>query len=243
MELFTPTFFIITYLSTPLGPNRTQPGLSLKPTVLAFLFLTHYWKLYHHGVRSDSHAIVPFIGALFNIVNGSLLGSYLSAQTTIFYLIHEKSSWTFWIGVFLWFLGFMRNTTHKHELFHYAALTRVEWTQWRKLKSTGNNKKRKEEKKSGQEVHYMITEGSALACISYPNYLFEWIEWLGFAIASAPPPFSFQSFPSSLTFSFFYLLTAPPQLWLPSLTPPYIFLIHLFCFLVPPWSTDSQATA
>ena len=227
VELFAPMFFIITYLSAPLGPTRTKPGLSLKPTVLPFLFLAHYLKLYYSvsrpGLRSDSRVKVPLIGALFNIVNGSLLGSYLSAETTISYLI-QKSCWTFWIGVTLWFLGLTRNMTHNHEiLYHYTASS---WIEWSNPKVTGNNKKRRKGRK-GREVH-CITGGPALACISSPNYLFEWIEWLGFAIASAPLPFSFQSSPSSLTFSLLSLLTSAPQLWLPSLTPPYIFLIHLY---------------
>jgi len=94
-------------------------------------------------------------------------------------------------------------------------------------------------------VYHMVKEGSIFTCITYPNHHFECIEWLGFAIASAPLPFSFQSSPSSLTV---FTLTSPllSQFWLLSLTPLYIFLIHLIFFVLP-WAyrvkTSQRPTA
>jgi 3-oxo-5-alpha-steroid 4-dehydrogenase 1 len=215
MEIISPIFFISTYLSSPLSPSPTNLNVPLKLTILPLLFVTHYLNralispLVLTPSRSKSHILVPLVGVLFNITNGSLLGSYLSSETTISYLIHQKPSSTFWLGIGLWLVGFVGNVYHDEILFRIR----------RKAESKG---KYKEE--TGQ--HYAIPTGGLYTFISYPNYLCEWLEWLGFAIAAAPFPVLLDFTPSSV-------LTTPSQRWFPSLTPPYIFLISLICLMLP----------
>ena len=214
MEIFAPIFFILTYLSSPLSPNRTDLSFSLKTGLPPLLFLAHYLNralispLLLTPSRSKSHILVPLTGILFNVTNGSLLGSYLSSETTMSYLIHQKSSRSFWLGIGLWLFGFVGNLYHDEILFKIR----------RKAKSKGKFKQ-----ESGE--HYAIPTGGLYTWISYPNYFCEWLEWLGFAIATAPLPFPISVTPSSLLSS--------SQLWLPTLTPPYIFLINLICLMLP----------
>lgn len=213
MEIFAPTCFILTYLSSPLSPHLS-PTFSLKLSLLPLLYLTHYLNralispLLLTPSRSKSHILVPLVGILFNTVNGALLGSYFSSESTISYLLHEKSTSTFCLGVGLWLVGFVGNIYHDEILFSIR----------RKAISKGKFKQ-----ESGE--HYAIPTGGLYAFISYPNYFCEWVEWLGFAIAAAPFPFPIDLTPSSLL--------APSQQWLPSLTPPYIFLINLICVMLP----------
>lgn len=215
MEIFAPAFFILAYFSAPLNSVEFIPNHSLKLVLLPLLFLTHYLNralispLVLTPSRSKSHIVVPLVGIMFNVTNGSLLGSYLSSESAISYVIHQKTTRTFWLGVVLWFIGFVGNIYHDEILFSIR----------RKAKSKG---KYKEE--SGE--HYAIPTGGLYTFISYPNYLCEWLEWFGFAIAAAPFPFPTNITPSSL-------LTSPSQLWLPSLTPPYIFLINLIFLMLP----------
>jgi len=215
MEVFSPIFFIFTYLSSPLCSNQTDQKFSLKLSLLPLLFLAHYLNrslispLLLTPSRSKSHILVPLVGILFNIINGSLLGSYLSSETTISYIIHQKPTPTFWLGVGLWLAGFVGNIYHDEILFRIR----------RNAKSKGKHKE-------GTGEHYAIPTGGLYSFVSYPNYLCEWLEWLGFAIAAAPPPFPIDFTPSSI-------LTTPSQRWLPSLTPPYIFLINLICLMLP----------
>jgi len=210
MELFAPMSFILTYFS-----HRTSLDLSLKAILPPLLFLTHYLNralispLVLTPSRSKSHILVPFVGILFNLVNGFLLGSYLSSDPTISYLVHQKPAGTFWLGAGLWFAGFVGNIYHDEILFRIR----------RKVSSKGKDKHQNGE-------HYAIPTGGLYSLVSYPNYLCEWLEWLGFAIASAPFPFPMDLSPSSL-------LASPSRLWLPSLTPPYIFLINLVFLMLP----------
>lgn len=211
MEIFAPTFFILTYLSSPLSPDRTDlSGFSLKTGLPPLLFLTHYLNralispLLLTPSRSNSHILVPLVGILFNVTNGSLLGSYLSSETTMSYLTRQKSSRAFWFGIGLWLLGFVGNVYHDEILFRIR----------RKAKSKGKFKQ-----ESGE--HYAIPTGGLYTWISYPNYFCEWLEWLGFAIATAPLPFPISVTPLS------------SQPWFPTLTPPYIFLVNLVCLMLP----------
>ncbi|KAJ3792583.1 hypothetical protein GGU11DRAFT_693237 [Lentinula aff. detonsa] len=57
--------------------------------------------------RSRSHVIVTFAEILFNISNGSLMGTYLSSPAAHVYLSGPRPS--FYIGLCVWALGLAGN--------------------------------------------------------------------------------------------------------------------------------------
>ncbi|KIM82634.1 hypothetical protein PILCRDRAFT_7975, partial [Piloderma croceum F 1598] len=65
--------------------------------------------------------------------------------------------------------------------------------------------------------HYAIPHGYLYKYISYPNYLCEWLEWLGFALAAAPLPYPLN--PSS-----------PPTI---AIAPPWIFFLGEVLLMAP----------
>ena len=51
------------------------------------------------------------------------------------------------------------------------------------------SEKKKTSSPQKEQEHYAIPHGYLYTYISYPNYLCEWLEWLGFALAAAPLPY------------------------------------------------------
>ena len=95
MELVAFVTFTYTYIHSPLSPKAfgTSPPLTPThpPTFLAALFLTHYLNRalispLRTPSRSNSHLIVVLSAVVFNILNGSLLGAYLSSPAASVYL-------------------------------------------------------------------------------------------------------------------------------------------------------------
>ena len=192
MELVSPSAFVYAYLHSPLSPLTfgTSPSLSIgnPSAALAGLFLIHYSNRavlspLRTPSRSKSHVIVVLSAIVFNLVNGSLLGAYLSSPEGLSYLAGAYERPRFWFGMLLWAAGFVGNIVHDEVLLNI-----------RRKKQAEDAKKAAEqiakEKKKGE--HYAIPYGLLYRYISYPNYFCEWIEWLGFALAASPLP-SFQS--------------------------------------------------
>jgi len=207
MELISPSAFIYAYVHSPLSPLAfgTSPPLGIEnpSAVLACLFLVHYLNRailspLRTPSRSKSHAIVTLAGIMFNIVNGSLLGAYLSSPEGLAYLSWAYQRPCFWLGVFMWGAGLVGNIVHDEILLNI-----------RRKKQAEDAKKTPEqlanEKKKGE--HYAIPHGLLYKYISYPNYFCEWIEWLGFALAASP-------FPSFEGWGAFMATVAPPFLFL-----------------------------
>jgi len=208
MELFAPSAFVYSLLQAPFaslptsgiskvfskleGTQRTNfdqfsllPSLSTlstlssKQRVLASLFLVHYANralispLRTPG-RSPSHLVVVLCAVVFNIVNGSLMGSYISSDECHSFL-KSSSDARFWFGVALWGAGFIGNIVHDEILLNIR----------RRQQSAASKKSDEGGKK---EMHYAIPHGLLYKFVSYPNYLCEWVEWMGFALAAAPDP-------------------------------------------------------
>ncbi len=208
MELFAPSAFVYSLLQAPFtslptsgiskvfsklgGTQRTNfdqfsllPSLSTlstlssKQRVLASLFLIHYANralispLRTPG-RSPSHLVVVLCAVVFNIVNGSLMGSYISSDECHSFL-KSSSDARFWFGVALWGAGLIGNIVHDEILLNI-----------RRRQQTAASKKSDEGGK--KEMHYAIPHGLLYKFVSYPNYLCEWVEWMGFALAAAPDP-------------------------------------------------------
>ncbi|KAG6809842.1 hypothetical protein H0H92_014534, partial [Tricholoma furcatifolium] len=82
--------------------------------------------------------------------------------------------------------------------------------------------------------HYSIPQGGLYSLVSYPNYLCEWIEWAGFALAAAPIPFPTLSLnPFSPFEALKAVIQAPASSFAPMLTPPYIFLLNEVLLMLP----------
>lgn len=204
MELVSPAIFIYAYLNSPLSPLTfgTSPPLSIDnpSATLACLFLTHYLNRailspLRTPSRSKSHAIVVLAGTVFNIVNGSLMGSYLSSPEGLSYLAGAYQRPRFWLGVLIWAAGFIGNIVHDEILLNI-----------RRKKKAEDAKKTSEQTTKKKGEHYAIPHGLLYEYISYPNYFCEWIEWLGFALAASPLP-SFESWGA------FLATIAPPFLF------------------------------
>lgn len=76
------------------------------------------------------------------------------------------SDWKFWLGIGAWAIGFASNIWHDEILLNI-----------RRSKSTKSS--------SGPKPRYEIPYGGLYSLISYPNYLSEWFEWFGFAVAAS----------------------------------------------------------
>lgn len=110
--------------------------------------------------------------AVFNILNGTLMGTWLGGRTSHLTAtsgaVPEAAMGTslFWVGVTLWALGFAGNLISDEILYN--------------LRKPG---------KDGQaKPRYSIPQGflysHPIGGISFPAYFCEWIEWLGFALAA-----------------------------------------------------------
>ncbi|KAI0318214.1 3-oxo-5-alpha-steroid 4-dehydrogenase-domain-containing protein [Amylostereum chailletii] len=196
MELPSPASFLTTLAIHPFSRNSFPLPPAFAPqTLLAALYLIHYLNRaiispLRTPSRAPSHLLVVLASYCFNIPNGFLLASYLSASSTSIYLQNAFASPRFWLGVTMWALGFVGNVVHDEILLDIR----------RKAKAKGKGREVTDGKKSPSVgEHYAIPQGLLYQYISYPNYFCEWIEWLGFAIAASPSP-DLRLLPSVATF-------------------------------------------
>jgi 3-oxo-5-alpha-steroid 4-dehydrogenase 1 len=227
MELPSPLAFIYTFYTSPLSAKSMPIQWNSPNTILALCFLVHYANRaivnpLRTPSRSKSHIIVPLSAITFNLINGSLIGSYLSSPYAHKFL-NARSPTLFYVGLTLWAFGFIGNIMHDEILLDIR----------RKANSKGKGKA-----KAGE--HYAIPQGGLYTLVSYPNYLCEWIEWLGFDIAASPFPFALDSISIASIFSSlldpkFYttILKEPGYLFAPNLSPPWIFLISEILLMLP----------
>ncbi|KAH6912659.1 3-oxo-5-alpha-steroid 4-dehydrogenase 1 [Coprinopsis sp. MPI-PUGE-AT-0042] len=250
MEIVSPITFIYAFLISPLTFYTPALPAPMSPQALMCgCFLVHYLNRailspLRTPSRSKSHLSVFLSGAAFNLANGYLMGSYLSSPMARIYLggsdVWQRPS--FVIGITLWLLGFIGNIAHDEILLNIRRRAMA-----RKEKDAAEKKKKG---KSGEEAkgeHYGIPQGLLYKYISFPNYFCEWIEWLGFALAAAPPPAdlaftsptAFLSSLSHVILPFFTLsgwkgmINAPPYAFAPMLFPPWIFLLNEIVLMFP----------
>lgn len=239
MEIVSPIAFFYSLKSAFLNPqNPGLPSIWSPRGILTAIYLIHYANRaiispLRTPSRSKQHIIVSIAGISFNILNGSLMGSYLSSPSALAWFQSPQipQQVEFKIGLVLWALGFVGNVVHDEILLELR----------RKANSTGKTR----EPSNGQrkEEHYGIPHGLLYRYISYPNYFCEWIEWFGFALCAAPLPFNL----SSLSFSTIVTMLSPIQLFstiktvieepaanfAPSLSPPWIFLLNEIVLMFP----------
>ena len=230
MELVSPMAFIYSFYISPLSAREAPLQWNSPNTILALCFLLHYANRaiinpLRTPSRSKSHIIVPLAAIGFNFINGSLMGSYLSSSDARDFL-SARSPTSFYVGLVLWAFGFIGNIVHDEILLDIRRKANIKG----KLKAEAGE-------------HYAIPQGGLYTLVSYPNYLCEWIEWLGFAISASPFPFaldnvstaSISSIFSSLLDLEFYIniIKEPGYLFAPNLSPPWIFFISEFLLMLP----------
>ncbi|EGO00673.1 hypothetical protein SERLA73DRAFT_86911 [Serpula lacrymans var. lacrymans S7.3] len=179
MEIVSPLTFAYTLYCAPL--QNSSSSLGGPQILLAALFLIHYMNRaiispLRTSSRSKSHISVPMSGISVNVVNGFLLGAYLSSPFAQQFLDQAFYKPEFWSYVTLCVTGLAGNILHDEILLNIR----------RKAKAKGKGRSEDESKSKGE--HYAIPQGYLYQYISYPNYLCEWVEWTGFALASAPLP-------------------------------------------------------
>jgi 3-oxo-5-alpha-steroid 4-dehydrogenase 1 len=137
------------------------------------------------------------------------MGTYLSSPEARFYLRDAFGSVRFWSGVGLGIVGFVGNVVHDEILFELGAR--------RRRVPPALLLRRRKQRHSKKNTMYAIPHGYLYKYISYPNYLCEWLEWLGFTLAAAPLPYPLN--PSS-----------PPTI---VIAPPWIFLLGEVLLMAP----------
>ncbi|EJT96743.1 hypothetical protein DACRYDRAFT_72945 [Dacryopinax primogenitus] len=195
MEMPAPLCFLYTWTLSPLSKTGSPPPLKSPAGILVGLFLIHY---FHRAIlqplysprRSPSHIIVPIIAFVYQTVNGSLLGCYFSSREVATDAWDQPAFWA-WVGLF--FAGMVGNIYHDNLLISLRRNTH------------------RAAKAKGEKPHYGIPRGGLFALISYPNYFCEWLEWVGFAMASTVG----SPFPPSYV------------------TPPWVFLLSEVCVMLP----------
>ncbi|KAG6908164.1 hypothetical protein DXG01_005864 [Tephrocybe rancida] len=218
MELVAPTSFLCSILT-----SSTRPPIRSAQSFIASLYLLHYLNRallspLRTPSRSKSHIVVPLAGITFNIINGFLLGSYIASPTARSYLTNALARPSFLVGIALWALGAAGNIWHDEILLNIR----------RKARSKGKARD------DASTEHYAIPHGGLYALVSYPNYLCEWIEWAGFALAASPPPLSsLSSAPVSIFEALRTALKTPAASFAPLLTPPYVFLLNEVVLMLP----------
>ncbi|KAI0057332.1 hypothetical protein BV25DRAFT_1812614 [Artomyces pyxidatus] len=231
MELVSPIAFLVTLTLHPFSrgsfPVPTVSHPSITPQfILTSLYFIHYSNRalispLRTPSRARSHLSVVFFAVFFNGPNGFLLSAFLSSDSTAAFLATAYSSPRFWLGVSLWLAGFIGNIAHDEILLNIR----------RKAKAKG--KGREGEKATGP--HYAIPHGGLYRYISYPNYLCEWVEWLGFALAAGPAP-SLGTLPSVSALASAASIREAGRLLLPfadSVTPPWAFFLSEVVLMVP----------
>lgn len=215
MELVSPLSLLYAFTHSPLSAARfgLSPPLTLAhpPTFLATLYLLHYLNRaiispLRTPSRSKSHIIVSLSAVAFNLVNGSIMGAYLSSPAADAFLAGAFSRPLFWLGVGMWALGFAGNILHDEVLLNLR----------RSAKSKGKARAEDDNNGKAKGEHYAIPYGYLYKFISYPNYFCEWAEWLGFALAASPPP-SLASVSS----------------FLQTITPPFVFVYSEVLLMIP----------
>ncbi len=217
--------------------NPGLPNITSPRGLLALLFLVHYANRaiispLRTPSRSGQHVIVTLCGIFFNVLNGFMLGSYLSSPFTLLWFQnpHTTQRVEYRLGLILWTFGFIGNLVHDEILLNIR----------RKANATG---KARETSGQRKEEHYAIPYGLLYRYISYPNYFCEWIEWLGFALAAGPIPFQASSLSLTTVASFLsplhvastikQLVAEPAASFAPNLSPPWVFFIAEIVTMLP----------
>ncbi|GAA5899155.1 uncharacterized protein JCM6883_005125 [Sporobolomyces salmoneus] len=217
MEIVSPLAFLS---SLPLGQHATNfPSFSpsriyhtflslpLRRQTLVVLFLVHYFNrstlsTLQNPSRARMNLLVPISAIVFNLMNGSLMGSYIGGGHFIERGGTKDSGLKegkiyqalFNLGIIMWTIGFVSNIYHDQILYQ--------------LKRDKLRQPRENQNSTDPKTRYSIPPKVGLyRYVSHPSYSSEWFEWFGyllstFALSSSPfPPqaFHFSSISTTTT--------------------------------------------
>ncbi|KAL1744978.1 3-oxo-5-alpha-steroid 4-dehydrogenase-domain-containing protein [Schizophyllum fasciatum] len=222
MEIVSPVMFLYAFFKSPLSPSSIPVSPTEPHVILAALYLVHYANRaiispLRTPSRSKSHMSVMLSGIAFNILNGSLMGTYLSSPAARAYLAGAFTRPLFYAGIALWALGFAGNIAHDEILLNIRRKAQVD--------------KGKQPEGAKKQEHYAIPHGLLYTYLSFPNYFCEWVEWAGFALAASPVPT--VSLSALSVGAIADGLFRPANIFWPSLTPPWLFFVNEVAVMLP----------
>ncbi|OQE36119.1 hypothetical protein PENCOP_c012G04913 [Penicillium coprophilum] len=233
MELVGPINLIYSMVTpSPYAPSLTD--LPMSNFLVVTLYCTHYFNraiispFFSAPSMSPIHVTIMSFAMLFNWFNSACLAGWLRGYTvpTIpsFYTASSGSPSSRsavvdllpTVGVILFAVGMAGNIYSETTLFR---LRRKEAEKRAAKKSDDENPVGNEAQGSGNKFHkvYVIPPASGVfRHILYPHYVFEWLEWIGFAlVGTAVAPFS--ALPASASSS--SMAITPPLRLAPWLVP------------------------
>jgi hypothetical protein len=178
LTMESPGFLTLLYHMRTLSPA----SLSWQNKVLAALFVIHYsYRAVAFPFLQPSMApihLVMWVFALaFQVMNGTLLGAWLAryGPTTEGEWAGRVSTLQFVVGLGVFYVGLMGNYYHDEEL--------------REIRRREDQRQDAIAKREGRErgsvgKHYAVPEKGLFKKVLYPHYLLEWVEWMGFWMAT-----------------------------------------------------------
>jgi len=229
MELAAPILLVYAFVASPLSfSSQSAPPLNAPQIILAALYVAHFINsvllILREPSSSKTHTLFSIAAVVFHALNGWVIGAYLTSPFARIYLTanYTFGRSSFYLGVALWALGLGGNIIHNN----ISVRTRG--------RAKGKGREDDGQARFARE-HHAIPYGGLYKYISYPQYLCEWIEWLGFALAAAPPPplasasVRFLLSPRNIV----ALITTSAYLFAPNLAPPYILLLAEVLSMLP----------
>jgi 3-oxo-5-alpha-steroid 4-dehydrogenase 1 len=137
---------------------------------------------------SPIHIFVWFGAVFFQFFNAVSIGGWLGGYgpTTRAEWANHQTNYIaaarMELGLMVWAVGFLLNIFHDDELreIRRAAARKQKKLTQEADSSTGKSKAG--DGKIGVDKVYLIPKNGAFKWILFPHYLFEWLEWTGFAI-------------------------------------------------------------
>ncbi|KAF9516654.1 hypothetical protein BS47DRAFT_1371637 [Hydnum rufescens UP504] len=189
MELPAPVLFLASYHTSRSGdPEWSHPTVFM----LLALFTGHYVNRavvspLRTPSRSPSHVIVPICAIIFNTMNASLMGTFFAfisnSPPDLTRPCALPRSAQFWMGIIMFILGLVSNVWHDEILLRLRKNPDSPSALSHSTSTLLNKGSRRTD--IAAKPKYSIPYGGLYRFVSYPNYLSEWFEWLGFAIASS----------------------------------------------------------
>ncbi|GAA5847811.1 hypothetical protein JCM3766R1_003211 [Sporobolomyces carnicolor] len=237
MEIVSPIAFLA---SLPLAQTPTFPShasgyvaairkafaaLPLARQILVAGFVVHYFNrsvvsTLQNPSRARMNILVPVSAVVFNIMNGSTMGIYVAASSSSATGLKSGNEYRalFIAGMAMWLVGFCSNIYHDRVLY---ALKRDKKNRRDLAKDARANDR------DDPKHRYSIPprDKGLYRYVSHPSYLSEWLEWLGYLVATwalegTSSPLSSPKTPTAITGG--KLALAPLTAWY--LVPPALFL-------------------
>lgn len=172
------------FVSGPLHPPPNKSIITVSLTLCQVIHYLYRAVLYPFIQPSMSpiHVLIWLSALVFQLFNGTLIGSWLAA-----YGPTTQAAWQaqlspfptlqFAAGITIFYLGLAANFYHDDEL---REIRRREQARQRRIAS-------EQQQKVGSpktvNKHYQIPQAGLFQYVLYPHYFVEWVEWLGFYLA------------------------------------------------------------